>query len=474
MKLTNILYLLPAGILLLAQYSCEKQLNALPSQAVVDGNVVVDQKSAEIALNGAYYRFAGTSTVLSTQSTLWSNQELVPAMLAGWMQGAVATSMYQIHSYTPASTGSWGWPYGVLNAANGTIAGVEALADSKFNGTRKTEILAEARFLRAYAHFYLLSYFGEWYKPESPYGVMLRKGPLTLSSNGNTPRSSVKDSYDYILEDIDYAIENGPVNRPVYYANKAAARMLKLRVLISRGLPGDYTELIRVADQVIANSQYTLEPSLQDLFQVKGLTSKEVILGVTPYPNQLGKKSMFEWVQSNAYLATNAFKQLLGSDPRSTWMIRNIPTPVPSASLKPDSIYMNKYTGPKYEDIYVFRLTEAHLLKAEAIVRSGGSLTDAKNILKDIMEHAGVTDFSAVDNASTPDEVIYQIYLEFSRNMVAESSIDWFALLRLPFEKVKQIRPTITKQELYIFPIPATEFQLNPSIGDQNPGYPKQ
>ena len=32
--------------------SCDKTLNALPTQEKVDDNVIVDQKSAEIALNG--------------------------------------------------------------------------------------------------------------------------------------------------------------------------------------------------------------------------------------------------------------------------------------------------------------------------------------------------------------------------------------------------------------------------------------
>lgn len=474
MKSTYIIsYLMVGALALGALSSCKKQLNALPSQAVVDATVVVDQKSAEIALNGGYYRLANAGTTLSAQSTRWSNtHEVTPAMLAGWMQYGFGPVNFQTHTYTPASTGDWGYAYGVLNAVNGTIAGVEALPESAFSGDRKKEILAEARFLRAYAHFFLLSYFGEWYTLDSKHGVMMRKEPLTFNNGSNATRSTVKESYDFILEDIDYAIANGPVNRPVYYANKAAAQALKLRVLISRGQQADYTELISIANTLIGNTTYALETNLKDLFLTKGLTSKEVIFGITPYTSQVGKKATYEFVQSSVYIATKAFKDLLTNDPRGTWMLRITPAGV-STMIK-DSSYMNKFTGPKYEDVYVFRLTEAYLLKAEAIVRSNGSLTEAKNILKEIMGHAGVTDFSAVDNAVTKDEVLYQIYLEFSRNMTAEDGIEWFALLRLPFEKVLEIRPTILNRERRILPIPATEFQLNPNIGDQNPGYPKQ
>lgn len=461
-------------IILLAatQVACEKALNAPPAQAVADNNLVVDQASAEIALNGAYHRFAGVSSVLSVNSTNWYSREVIPAMEAGYMQYGFGSSAPQLNEFTPANTGDWTLPYNILNAANGAIQGVEALADTKFTGNRKKEILAEAKFLRAYAHFYLLSYFAEWYKIESPYGVMLRKKPLQLSA-GTDPRSSVKDSYDDILQDIDEAILNCSETRPVYYVNKVAAKALKMRVLTARAQTADYATIISLANEIIGNSKYQLEPSLKDLFQTKGIASAEVLLGVTPFASQQGQKSLFEYVQSSVYIATKQFRDLFQNDPRNTWMYRKVTTS-PTTALSVDSFYVSKFAGTKYEDIYAFRLTEVYLLKAEAIARSNGDLNEAKTLLKTVMTKAGVTNFTAVDNATTKDEVIYQIFLEFSRNMTAEGGMEWMALLRLPYEQVKQIRPTLTSQYKYIMPIPATEFQLNPNIGEQNPGYPKQ
>lgn len=454
------------------QSACEKALNAPPAQSVVDNNLVVDQASAEIALNGAYHRFAGVSTVLSANSTYWYSREILPAMMAGFMQYGFGAQLSQTNEFTPASTGDWTLPYNILNAANGTIKGVEALADSKFSGNRKKEILAEAKFLRAYAHFFLLSYFAEWYKIESPYGVMLRKQPLQFSA-GTDPRSSVKDSYDFILQDLDEAILNCSDTRPVYYANKVAAKALKIRVLTARGQAVDYGNIISLANEIIGNTKYQLEPNLKDLFQVKGIASAEVLLGVTPFAAQQGQKALFEYVQSSVFLATKQFRDLLQNDPRNTWMYRKVTTS-PTTALSVDSFYLSKFAGAKYEEIYAFRLTEVYLLKAEAIARSGGDLNEAKTLLKTVMTKAGVTSFTAVDNATTKDEVIYQIFLEFSRNMTAEGGIEWMALLRLPFDRVKQVKPSIKAQYQYILPIPATEFQLNPGIGEQNPGYPKQ
>jgi hypothetical protein len=110
---------------------------------------------------------------------------------------------------------------------------------------------------------------------------------------------------------------------------------------------------------------------------------------------------------------------------------------------------------------------------AEAIARSGGDLNVAKTTLKTVMSKAGVTDFTAVDAATTAADVQLQVYYEFVRNFVGEDGIEWMALLRLPFATVKQIRPTITSTVQYILPIPDSEFINNPNTGAQNPGYSK-
>ncbi|SMC56578.1 RagB/SusD family nutrient uptake outer membrane protein [Pedobacter africanus] len=463
----------------ISQYACKKDLNALPPQAKVEGNVIIDQKSAEVAMNGAYSRLAVVGTSLSVNSTTYSiYHEVTPAMYAGWMQYGFGQVPDYINAVTPAASATlWTPNYAILNAANGVVEGVNALADSKFTGTRKAEMLAEARFLRAYAHFNLLAYYSEWYNINSAYGVMLRKESLQLS-NAAQARSNVKDSYDFILQDIDFAIANAADTRPNYYANKTAAKVLKMRVLMLRGQSADYGSIITLANEVMANTNYQLEASLKDLMQVKGLTSKEIILGITPFTSQVGKRSRFEFIQSSVYLASPQFRKLLENDPRATWMLTKATTST-QASIR-DSTYMSKFFGPKVEESYVFRLSEVYLLKAEAIVRSGGNLADARTLVHQVQEKAGITalantvNYLAVENANTPALMLVEIYKEFSRNMVAEDGIEWLALLRLPFATVRQLRPTIIEQKQYILPIPLTEFQLNPTIGEQNPGYPRQ
>src|SRR5258706_10849389 len=144
MKKINI-YIVFASLMAI-NYSCKKDLNAPPSQAIVEGNVVIDQKSAENVLNGAYARFANAGG--SPISHRWaSTHELGPGMWAGWIQYGFGAAQDQFNNITPAASATyWTPPYNILNAANGVIKSVGDLEDSKFNPvSRKSEILAEAR-----------------------------------------------------------------------------------------------------------------------------------------------------------------------------------------------------------------------------------------------------------------------------------------------------------------------------------------
>lgn len=461
-----------------AFFSCNKKLSELPTTAKVDANAITDQNSAQAALNGVYYRLAN---VTSNNVTSWINHQVFGGMLAGTIGYGFGTVQDELNMNATSGYASsvWNENYLIINAANGVIQGVTSMADNAFAGSRKKEILAESRFLRAYAHFKLMIFFSEWYKPNSPYGVLLRD-ELSKFTQIAKARSNVADSYKFILDDIDYAIANAPAASQSYYASKWTAMALKMRVLISRGQGTDYADVVSLGNTLIQTGPYQLEANLKDIFYTKGLSSKEVILGIKPQPNQEAYyytlSRQYYPSASALYVAKKYFTDLLQNDPRGTWMVG---ATTPYQAYSPNTKYFTKYIpmggtpSQTTETSYAFRLSEVYLLTAEATIRSGGSLSTAKSLIKTVMSKAGVTDFSAVDNANTADDLLLQNYYEIVRNLNGEDCIEWMALLRLPFATVKQLKPTITNQIQYIFPIPSTEFQTNPTIGDQNPGYNK-
>lgn len=464
-------------VLTLTIYACKKELGALPKNAKVDANTILDQGTAQIALNGAYYRFANASIT----KTAWQDHEIKPAMLAGYMGMYSSVLPEEENRNDKASSIYWNESYMLLNATNGVIKGVNALSDAQFTGTKKKEVIAEARFLRAYAHFKLLTFYGEWYKPDSQLGALLRDELSTLS-NIPKKRSTVKESYDYILADLDDVIANGPATAPTHYATKWAGMALKMRILMCRGAAADYPLIISLANSLIQDSPYKLEPVAQDLFHKNGLTSKEVILGVKPQANQeketYSRSAQYFPGASSLYVARAPLNAIYANDPRKSWII---------GSARPNAGYFffTKYmkeggvSSALTESYYALRLTEVYLLKAEAIVRSGGDLADAKALVHEIQARAGITpvannsSYLSVASANTPESLLLQIFNETVRSLIAEDGMEWLAMLRLPFNTVKSLKPTITTQAQYILPVPKDEFLYNPIFGEQNPGYSK-
>lgn len=466
-----------AAILVMTLHACKKELSALPKDAKVDANTILDQGTAQIALNGAYYNFANATTL----KTGWLNHQTAPGMLAGFLVNGYSTSPEEENRNTSFASHYWSESYILLNTTNGIIKGVTALPDDKFAGKRKQEILAETKFLRAYAHFKLLSYYGEWFKSDSPFGILIRDELSTLS-NISKKRSSVKESYDFILSDLDEVIANAPETNPNYYVTKWAGMALKMRVLMCRGGSADYAEVINLANNLIDKGPYLLEPNAEDIFHKNGLSSKEVILGLKPQANQeldANSKTRQYWPGvSFLNTASARLKTLLNNDPRQAWITGSRNT----RGLK-ESYYFTKYVKEGStasivsETDYALRLTEVYLLKAEAIVRSGGSLNDAKAVVHQIQAKAGITatmnaaPYLSIENANTQTDLLLEIFKENVKSLVGEDGMEWLALLRLPFETVKLLKPTIASQAQYILPVPKTEFTYNPAFGLQNPGY---
>jgi hypothetical protein len=466
-----------AAVLITSCYACKKELGALPKNAKVDANTILDRATAQIALNGAYYRFANATV----NKTGWQSHQIVPPMLAGYMGMYSSILPEEENRNAFASSSYWAESYTLLNAVNGVISGISGLPAEKFTGNRKNEMIAEAHFLRAYAHFKLLTFYGEWYKGDSKLGVLLRDELSTLS-NIPKKRATVKESYDFILADLDDVIANGPVTNPNHYATKWAGMALKMRVLMSRGAADDYGTIITLANTLIQNSPYKLEAIAEDVFHKNGLTSKEVILGIKPQANQeketYSTSAQYWPGASSLYVAKTALRTLYDNDPRQAWIIGSV-RPRPAYSFFTKYMKENGVPSVVSETYYVLRLTEVYLLKAEAIVRSGGSLSEAKAVVHEIQAKAGITasanntSYLAVEGANTPASLLIQIFNETVKSLIAEDGMEWLAMLRLPFETVKSLKPTITNQSQYILPIPKDEFLYNPIFGEQNTGFSK-
>ena len=478
--------------------SCSEDLNELPSQSKVDGNLVVDYASAKSALNGVYYQYAicGTDnySVKSTACSMY--YEILPADMAGtatYYQGPYVLEEHDPSSLVNYCNNLWTSFYATVNAANAVIEQVGASPDSYYTGSQKQEILGEAYGMRALTFYNLLRYFGYSWDISSPYGILLRTSK-SVATRLPISRSSVKDTYDQILADLDYAIEHAPASTDNCYFGKWAAKTLKARVLMMRGQGSDYRAAAALCADIMQNSGLQLD-AYEDIFHKNGLKSREMIFGIQPKENQTNVYEAYYYRNSAQYFPTESLLALYdrNGDPRKQSMYKVTPTTM--FGYNPDgtsyTYYEDKYTICKHinpttyndstktfaadeleETQYQMRLSEVYLLRAEALARTG-DLAGAKSLLKTVETQAGITHFTALDAASTYMEVMTEIFDEAIKNFAFECGLEHDYMLRFPEEITLKFNPAYQNRQYDVFPLPTDEFKYNHALNaaDQNPGY---
>ena len=168
----------------------------------------------------------------------------------------------------------WLGAYRVINGANEIIGGVPGVVDNSFTEEERIIIIAEAKCLRALGYLDLLVHFGEHWDLSSIYGLPL----VTQSTNSDyanvnmLARSSVQETYDFILNDLESAETGLPDSDNRAVATKALAQSLLAKTYVHMN---DYVSAITYATQVINNVNYSLNPSFADIFQ-SDLTSESI------------------------------------------------------------------------------------------------------------------------------------------------------------------------------------------------------
>lgn len=139
----------------------------------------------------------------------------------------------------------------------------------------KDQIIAEARFLRAYFNFELVKWFGAIpIKPE---------GRFELGEETSIPRTPVEQVYNYIENDLSLAISNLSTQAPqVGRASKASAQALLGKVHLYQN---DFPLAAPLLNEVINSSQFHLYGTVGDeeflnLFEFEAENSAESVFEI--------------------------------------------------------------------------------------------------------------------------------------------------------------------------------------------------
>ncbi|SEM66725.1 SusD family protein [bacterium A37T11] len=441
-----------------------------PSYQLDPENLIQDAESAETALRGVYesWRSAGITQNLDAFGVMAGSLVYTspPANGNQWLNNSVTAD----NSSTASMYVNY---YKIINAANNIIPLLDNKDIPKLDEQRKTEIIAECKIHRALAHFNLLRLFGQFFDQSSSYGIVLRDQPFDELSA--CKRSSVRESYAFIIADLDYGITHASKrNDKHYYMTAILAKALKAKIMLYESKFEEAKDLAKEVIDSAGNYGYELTSSYDGIFN-DGHDSKEALFCLYSYGYSESASTLFRYTNFSSYLKTISdllpdnqnngnLNEGSGYDKRFTY-VYSLDTKGPSSNGK----YPFKINATdKRNSIFLLRLAEIYLIYTEATVRTH-DFQSARTSLSAITSRAGYSS-DYVSTISDHDLLSYLFQHKWIE-LFSEYGEEWFDLIR--FYKAgdidgKSIKPTIVSENQFCFPIPQTALAGN-NLLIQNP-----
>ena len=398
-------------------------------------------------------------------------------------------------SSTSSSNVTWKSPYIVIGRANRIIAAAEggALSDAAEAKATIDQYAAEAKVLRALAHFDLVRIYGKPYTEDqgASLGVPLVTG--VLESNAKPARSTVAEVYTQVVKDLTEAISSNALATETEpgYVSVWGAKAILSRVYLNMG---DYANALSVAEDIIKNSGAALwtrdqyfkawdagtpnESEFLFRLNVSGSTDNNDLNGIGNLQGRDGYKEM---------VATKKFVDMLSADANDVRNDMFLPATADKevAAFGTNKVYLNKLRGQggnlrNVTIIPIIRLSEVYLTAAECAFRTNDK-AKAVEYLNDLVKNR-TTSASAL--ATESDITLDRILIERRKELIGEGQRYFDALrnnetiTRYTSEADKGWHKTLSKEAQSfdrdyfkaIAAIPQAEINANPNI-KQNTGY---
>ncbi|WP_175545850.1 RagB/SusD family nutrient uptake outer membrane protein [Sinomicrobium oceani] len=433
-------------------FSCADEfVDTTPTDNIPGENIIIDEASAESALNGLYSGLQ-LSRVYGGYDTFYTGLYADEMSHTGSFP-----SFAELGGNDPALNNVeivnyWNQHYSAIYRANLIINTVES-AELGLNEDAVLRIAGQAKGIRALVYYKLVKVFG---------GVPLIFDAFTSPDDidqNPTPRSSVSEVYSQILTDVNSAISDVPEGLDYYRFNHNAALMLLAKVQMELG---NYTDAEATLEPIIG--EYSLENSYQSLFGTNGLTasSQETIFAVDFSDTDGGNHAFFNLISA---------KGGRGEVAASAALINEFEDGDERSILITAQNEIGKYTQPGTgnDDAYVFRYADALLMYAELLARRDDP--DASDYINEVRDRAnlgGVT----LNSSNFVELIAHERFVEF----FGESSDRLFTITRLGIaDEVIENKPNnvFIAERNNLWPIPQQEIERNSAItvDDQNPGY---
>jgi hypothetical protein len=485
MIMRNILKITIALILLLTIGCSKDLLNPVPQTSLSD-LTVFDNKDRVVAQVNGMYDAMKSANYLGGRFFVYNDirdENFIPKSTNG-------VTNYQTWNHTVISSTNevqnlWGAVYAAVNTINVFYEGLLAAWDGgklagKITQAEFDQYKSETLALRAIAYFDLLQLYAKPYNVSagaSP-GVPLRLKAEKSSTGNDLARSSVADVYAQILKDLNDAEGLATLNYSTALLNTTRIHRntiiaFKTRVYMHMQ---NYAAVVTESAKIVsASAPFTATTGVAN-----ALSATYAGLWASPYTSAESIFSMPATATDNAgsqnslpyyYSAGTSESYYLNIAAGTAYSLMN------AADVRKTSLNLNagNYFLTKWPDYTthanyapVIRYAEVLLNRAEAIVRSGGSVTQgAVDLLNAVRVRSYAAGPYTLASLSTTAAFYTAILDERNMEFLGEGihNMDIMRLsLTIPAKNggVMGAIPAITPtSSTYIWPIPTSELTLN-------------
>lgn len=456
-------------LIAIAVIGCEKFLEIpAPKNEVVSEVVFSDPSTANAAMLAVYSKMAnegGLTYFIPYYSGLSCDE------LQNYSTDATVTQFYtnSLDALNARVLAVWGNSFLPIFQANSVI---DNLKDSPIAVDQKTFLISEAKFVRAFWHFYLVNFYGDV--------------PLLLSSsysvNAVEKRRKISEIYSQIVADLKdaqlgldsafVAADGITSTNERLRPNRWTATALLARVYLYMNDFGnaevEASKVIEKSSYFAIDSQLTnvflkntreniwqLQPSIAGFNTIEG---RNFILATAPTTTDITSSTISSFLASSFEL---------GDKRRSSWI--SSVTVAGKVYLYP-SKYKVKSGTVVSEYSTVLRLAEQYLIRAEARTQQG-DIDGGRADLNVIRKRAGLLP----NLSSVKDSLLRAIVNERRVEFFCEWGHRWLDLKRVgAIDSVMSVASTAKGGEWVIgkrfWPIPQSDRDKNPNL-TQNPGY---
>lgn len=259
-------------ITLLLFTGCQDLLDLKPLDKVGDEVVFSNEDGIKAYLANLYYRspFEEFNHTFNGPHTGWG---LWHGMTSDVLADNAAHSEFNYEATLRTSFSYWPYAYSLNRDINYLLKSIAKV--SFLNEERKKELTSEVHFLRAFNYFTLAKWYG---------GVPLipeYQAYTTDIESLKVPRSTEKDTWDFVLSECDKAILNLPPSRSGDNANRAtkwAACALKSRAALHAASLAKYWQKAPLSGDAVTQKLVGLDASLANDYYKQCIEASHAVM----------------------------------------------------------------------------------------------------------------------------------------------------------------------------------------------------